>query len=240
MAIAARPAWPTGAGEGVRVLPRRAAGRRSTAARLPRSGSAPQVGPTRSPAGSLRRFPDTRARRHRRSRARRRHQRPAPAPEARYAWPRHRDRSVGTDGASPLEPADEVADVAVEVAAIAAADADVEVVALGDAPPVPFEIAAEVQLRRAGHRRSPSSAHTELRFLGHDRRRAFRAPPRRCAGDRTEVPAGANDDRRFDLLVGYPGVSRSTAGDRSASPRARARRNVAAESHRTRIGESRS
>ena len=159
-----------------------------------------------------------------------------PAPEARYAWPRHRP-GRGADRASAFEPGDELPDMAVEVAAIAAADADIEVVALGDTPRVPFEIPAEVQLRRQVTG-DGVPAHTKLRFLGHDRRRGVRAATQ-VPGDRTEVPAGANEDRRLDRLVGNPG----RAGPRrrsiavSSSTRAPERRS---RKDRTHIGESRS
>ena len=110
-----------------------------------------------------------------------------PAPEARYAWPRHRTGPPALTVPRRSSQRDELADVAVEVAAIAAADADVEVVALGDTPPVPFEIAAEDTApapRSPATPCSPTRNSASLATTGV----VVSAPPRRCRATGQKCP----------------------------------------------------
>ena len=87
-----------------------------------------------------------------------------------------------------------------EVPADSPADADVEILALSHAPPVTLEITAEQQLGRLAIAVRVRDIESKLRlFRNHRRQRVRRAL--QVAGDRTEVPARTDDDRRLDRVV---------------------------------------
>jgi hypothetical protein len=98
-----------------------------------------------------------------------------------------------------------VVEVSGKIVTRAPPDPYVDIVALPDAPPVAFEIAAEEQLRRVRRNRRSGIVCEELRFPGDDRRGPI-ALPLQDAGNRTEVAACADENRRFKLIVGNPAI----------------------------------
>src|SRR5690606_36996715 len=87
------------------------------------------------------------------------------------------------------------------------AQADVQIIALAEAPAIPFEVFAEIKLRPlAGDRaaRRLFVAQFELDLLRTDGPLFLAELCAEEARHRTEVAAGANDQRRGDLTVDQP------------------------------------
>ena len=143
-----------------------------------------------------------------------------------------RRREAGRYPARLGQPGQIRADLARERLRVAPAEADVQVVALAEAPAVAREVAQEVQLRPLGRHaaeRGLLGRETDLHLLRDDG--ALRRPP--CLGgsagpqlarDRAEVPAGADEQRGLDVVVQQPAVALAPHPDDTlAEPQARAR-----------------
>src|SRR3970040_809271 len=105
-----------------------------------------------------------------------------------------------------LKERDEVIHVRSESPAIAPADPDVDVIPFPHAPPVPLQVTAEEQLGCALADVRVVAVQKKLGFF-RDEGREIVASASKVTRHRAEMPAGADDDPRFDRLVGNPRVA---------------------------------
>src|SRR5438132_55555 len=89
----------------------------------------------------------------------------------------------------------------------APSDPDVEVVLFPYAPSVAFKIAAKEELGRVGFNRTEIAVEPELHLLGDHRRCNLAGAALQFSRDRTEVAAGSNNDRCFDVIVRNPSAA---------------------------------